>query len=660
MAVYPVNVPDLQSPQVNPYLGMYQDGYGSALAGMGNDLARVSNAMDGGSGGSSNALAMRRYMDEQRAKMGIAEWAIESIGMGMENAIPLLSNVADVPLTEGEVSTLQGAARDSAKLDQVDLQRPNRAMNQLRRAAHLRESIARSPLIAEELFKIYKTGTGAGVLDELESITTQAEDARAAYIQDIETTNTNLGGNPNATFQQKAEFVTKHRTLLRNKAESDARWSMLSNQEKTDRAGSMRDMRTNHIPALVAGYNSQIQATLNSIGGNVTSLSPDQRVAFTQQITEAYNRDAAELRQKYTSSELTDADYQAALAPVTAIRDNALRLLSGEATQEAVDTSNKIIGLTATNEFLTRNPDAAQAMAVFGSMKDIPDILLTPLAQLEGVRAAAAVIAPIISKEMDRVTQGEIVREAQQADPVNFKSSLREGRVNFQNIAAHPSTTPEGFNNMIMNTFSEYGKDPALDQMFNEWLPALASPEVLARLNQMGTAETISALDNGMRQYVQNMADQVSARVQQRWGTSFFNPQVTPAAPNPGGYPAPAGARVNVTLFNNTMPYIKATYRKDGMPVFTAAPDVPADAKAKVQATLRDLNAIAPRIKDVVQLSVATDMVKFPPEVIAETLVTRGQFPEETLIEEQKKGAAKPAAEEKVTGIEFVDYDGLL
>lgn len=629
MADYRVTPPEVTPSQINPMIGAYQDGYGRALSGLGSDINRTFSGM------ASRAADTAATQGDKDQKISLAQYAIASIDLKMDQATEALSGFIGMDLTESEARELQSSAMDTQRLRQVELQRPGQAMNSLRQAALLREHIARAPLVAQELMAMHKGSVGKGVGETLQDIVTQTENPRAAFIEDITTTFRNMGGDPlNTSLEEQARQVSKVRQLATNKQISDNEFALRDNKDRHSQRDSLTSMRVNDAPYYAQMLSVAMNTSLAEINYDMENATPEWRALKAQNIDQMVAETRAALQAKYPNPLLSSADYDSALAPVLAQANIAKELLSGKITAEQAKRQVEILSDLAQSRFYQDNPEMLQAETFWNTFKGLDGSFADAFGATRIATELQSVIMGASARVADQIQYTAALNQAKRGGPEAMQEVMEIQKWTLRDLARNPDISNEEISNQLITQFGSYEPGSVTAELFNGTLTELASPEVLARIKSTASPQARAALQASAGAYLEDLSGAIRNKAQQMLGSPVLNPRIQqlPDLTREEGKPMPPGSRMQISFLDTVAPYIERTVATDGTITFRSKGSEDSTLNRKSGQLAHQMNAISPKLKAVVDLYDALGVTQGRSKAEVADMILRGEDPTRALV----------------------------
>jgi len=623
MADYRVGAPEVTPPQINPAIGIYQDGFGTSIRHRGQSLGDMySDRVTMSNTAAKARLELEANQAEAQAKAG---FALNQIDITREDAMDSLISTLGFEPTDSEMNALLEGKKTTDRLRQADIQRPRAALSSLRRIADLRKQVVENPFIAEELMKMYKTNTGVAALKDLNDITAQTEDRRAAVMTDIDNESMKLGLDMSAPLEVRAQAVSGVRQRDEIYRRKEQEYQEYNRAKAVSKDQAIMDMRSTFVPAL----GDKVDALSQVVSQIPADATPEQRAEIVQSLQEQKRLIQQTAVNTFNHPDLKSSDYQDAIAVPMARIDELLKYASGEQQREDLARHNEVLQAVATNK-LMQNPAVPQIQALMKFYDTIPTNMQNLMSQstvFTRVNGMMNIIAGSEADQLDYLTTiAPIIN-----DPKALGEMVRQNKAGLIDAANSDMVTDEQFNKAVSTWFGEFSPrefrmgNGKVGQLFHEQLPSLADPAVQGRLSKVSPqtkAELVNSLDN----YLSYMTRSVSSELNRDMG--FMNVDVEDQKTDPNGYPWPEGSIKKFSLFGRAEPYLDISY-PDGMPVFRMKQDTPQDKRADITAAVSKLNKVAPKIKNIVDvyqtLGLYADM---PKNELAKFLATSGVTPD--------------------------------
>lgn len=640
MADYRVRAPEVEAPSVYPMYGVYQDGYGTAINKFASNVADAFSLGGRGSGGGSD-LAERRFLLEQEGKYGLAASTIEQLDISREEAVRSLAGELGIEPDEQTIQALLEGKRTDERLQNLDIQRPGKALTSLRRIAKLREQVAANPMIAQELMTLYKTGSGRGALQAMDDVTDQTEDRRAGLMEYVDTKSRERGLDMNLPIEERAALVqARDREVLelqRTKEEYE-----IYNQTTARNADDMRRDMARVAPGLRTALADEQARLLKKFGANPT---PEQRNQMVEELDQWWSGMQTSVRKQFNNPDLTTADFDAFLAPTQMLYEAARTTFSTDGQLQNLKNVEEFTQRLVQSEIMNRNPELRQAQVLLDIMKDLPASMQEAAGSTElGLRYADMLETAFIGQLDSNEAAVEIKRAIE--NPQAMRQFLDKTDRGLRQMATNESISDQDFSLAVGNLFSEFDpNNTKRAQWFHNQLPSLASPEVLDRLGKM-PANVKRQVTDSLDMYVAAVVERAAGEI-----ASGLNPRTfrTERTDETGFNRAPL---TRFTFVDELQPYIDIKYTDAGVPIFTVKPDAPEDMLKQARGAADKLNRLSPQIKSAVDIYHGIGLYTDRPKAALAEILLSGQTPDRIMAEDRKaRGVATSVSQEASEGL---------
>jgi hypothetical protein len=612
-ADYRAFAPEVQPVQINPTIGIYQDGYGSAVSGLGRDVYGIANRLD-----SASEVDLDEMQDRQ-ARFATAGYLMEDVDTHIDTTLDVSGMESGVQFTPEEREAIRAGQIDADKIFQGRSQLSSSTLLDLRRAANFRRQLAANPYLAPELDEAYRISGGRSIQQGLRDVMQDAEQERTAMREYYTKEALKLGVSPTADIGEMATAVIGHNRKLVNGALAEAEFKELQRNNAVNETNSKLLLNT----VALAKMEEMRGIIAERVKAAQESGSELDRQALIQDISNFYSDTMAKTMSDptYNAPGVSPTAVRDAFIPLKLFVDSSIETISGKreldlvktqfdlATQMAEYRLNSKIGfdVVAANKMLASSSPEMQA-----ALQAVVD--LSPMLS-QG-------IASVVSEEQARRVRTEVTEEsAEQA-----RNYAEANRLYLVAQAKRDDITDREFNTILTNTFTGYtpgGNDAIF--FHNAWRN-ITQPEVLARLGRGLDATTTATLSESLTKYMADLGTSTTNRI--RTALAPFELGLPEAEVQPGSYPQPAGARRELTFNVDLSKYVETGYTENGMPRFQMKANVPTDRMSQVSQVVRDLNSVGTSIGDIVKVAKAMEMYpNYTPAELGEFIVKHGMLP---------------------------------
>lgn len=618
-ADFRARAPEVNPVQINPTIGMYQDGHGASLARFGRDISDISTAVSVGTTNQNKALL------ELQQKKAIGTMSLDLLDIGVENAIDAVEAEEGITFNDQQRAALREGQIEMGRFSTAALQNPRSALNSLRLVSSLRARGARNPELVPDFVQQYKALTGSTPLGQMESIIDDTEAARQKYFEYVDTEAFKLGMNSSVPFEQRAQLVSDRDQSLESLRQFNANYeTMVKNDALNARSLKFR-LRGDHSRDLVTVGSELINTITAELAKNDTS---EARVAAMSQLNQFMAATVADTQTKFNAPGVDQADIDNALAPLQMLVNDTMESLKGDRDLAAVQTSSKLALAMAQDRILRENAGMPGIMAMGELFKDMPAFMNDLVGTTTFATDAAVIVRGVVTAVTDQASAAQLKSATVREGPEETAAAVRASRRTLSQVASDPKVPKEKFDQAVLNLFDNYNpNDEGSTRFFDGALSELATPNVLLRLAQERTPDMTNRLNKSFDSYINTVTMATKERVEARmnkWG-----PTLTPMdQPADSTYPWPKGSFWKLSLSTPINQYVESTVTPDGMPVFRAKEVQDPSLRADVNQSVRDMNSVAPRIQNSVKVLQALGLyTQYTPAELAEYLMTNGITP---------------------------------
>jgi hypothetical protein len=636
---------DVAPVQINPTIGMYQEGYGQALSSLGRDIAGIGIDVN------RQKVANQATLQEQQARLASASFMAEDVRLHQLSTIENLQRESGIEFSPEQVQNLLSATADANLLTQGELQMGGSSILALRRAALFQQRLAENPMFAPELEKAFRVAGGQAVTQGLVGVIRDAEEEREATRQWFETQSLELGLNPTTPIGERAAYVMRHQSLLRDKAQVQAELEILKANDYADaRTATFRMNR--YQAGVLPEIQGIVNNTLTELANNDTL---ENRNAAISRLNAWYADAVANARGVFNVPGVSQTDVENSLSAAKMFVDDAVEVLSGGRDLTLAKNRFELAQQTSEQDVINRF-GLGDLVAYNKILKSFPEELQATLAGAEFAVNAGNLVRSAGITLTNEATARAARAELTKAGPNQIVPFTEVNKGHLMGMASDPTVTDQQFNTGLINMFAGYAPENA--QLFDSMLPNLTQPEVLARLNRGLDASATAELTESMSRYLQDISVSTYARLQNTLTPAGITSTVVPN--EPGQYPAPAGARRRISFNLNLDPYIETSYTASGMPSFRITGDVPPEMRGKVASAVRDLNTVGTKVGNVVKVAQALGQYKqYSPQELGQFITENGMLPGRAEAEQRLQNPTAPMRSASVDDLEVVSIEDL-
>lgn len=496
-----VMAPDVNPVQLNPSIGIYQDGHGTSLTRLGNYFESVGNA---------------RYnarLDAEKAALeaeGARQWTdalIEDTELGMQTAIGALNAaVLQAGGTEEDVADVLEGRKDASKLREMGIQNPHSVMSEIYRGRNLIRRVLRNPKFAPEIEEAYRVGGGKAVGTGLRESTQAAANPLDLLYANINKEAFNIGLN-----EGNSDFNTRYNAVVRNqaaKAEYDAEVAKLAlTSQRLELGGNQA------LEILNKSSSAQMTITHGDIGGILQTVHAndnlDTRKAAIDQLRELRSAKLAEARAKFNNYGITQAEIESALGSSLSMIDTAIEQLMGDEDLKLVQNSMDLLVGQATLS-AAQSPGAKEAIGVGALVKLMPDTWASALKMNARFTKLVNSIIDTGSNEASLRAVFNGMTPFSREESVRF---MQDNRAFFQRAAESSDITDDQFGRLTSNLYSSYVLGGNAARIFHDNFATLASDKVIERLSKVQDSTVRSNLQTNISRYVDDLVTEAFVSV---------------------------------------------------------------------------------------------------------------------------------------------------
>lgn len=626
--------PDKDAPQISPFIGIYQDGFGSAISGGGRDVLSLLDDRDQTlrSSGSANDTALRlaqKDAEEKQNKISLAAGYRDILDTAIQGAEETLG-INEKPLGPADLATLSKAERDIQLGKIADAQNPKSSLQALRQSANLRRLIVENPYIADELIRGYTNIADVGIVEQLDDITENVEKTQAAQTKAIMEEGIKLGYTYDTPIQEVMKAVSKQNALTAQAERARAEMDILSRNNALDIQTWNEYHTESLIPEMLNAARQDFGVAQNKLGDPKT-MDSEELARVTQAIRDKGRVRRAAIAQSAPAN-ATAADMERVYAPIQAEEDAAIAYYSGEYSLAAYKAADAIGTAKARDVLMRDNPELYNVEQLAESISKFPDTYHRSLLELDGARYGARVLGYSLAKSSNRDLTHELNRDLATArTPQERKNIIKENNLALQLVAAN--STPEEYVRVLSNVFGQYSNDREMRnyaQAVDGMLEDISSPESLAKIRAGQGAEQQATLLKGMERYTNDVLQSARAEIEKNtsgtdvnWGEIFK-----------GGI----AVRDTGPLLNSPKSYLETTYMSSGLPVWKVKEGTPASFADDAQIAANTLNKIGPRLVRLYKVHEAMGSTgKMSPPDFVKLILEEGKLPAQIIGEQRNQ-----------------------
>jgi hypothetical protein len=195
--------PEVAPVQLNPTIGIYQEGFGREIANLGAGAAMfLENRAEG-------QLKFQEAQREHQNSLVIAEAFRSDIDQTIAGVASSVQAELGRDLTPDEAAGFRRGLVKESLLKEAGLQNPRRMMFNLSRAANYRSMIAANPTLAPEINEAFRVGGGVNPLAALTSDIESTDDVYDSQVKFINEKSLEYGLDPNLPIEVRAKTIAQ-------------------------------------------------------------------------------------------------------------------------------------------------------------------------------------------------------------------------------------------------------------------------------------------------------------------------------------------------------------------------------------------------------------------------------------------------------------------
>lgn len=629
MTTYRTQIQDPTAPQINPYIGMYQDSFGSSVSQGARSIASDMSSLDSTrSVNARNAAAERRYAEDRQMEIGtklsLSEAALSMINVAESGAYETIDGM---PLSGSDVNTLNSAARDSRKLQMATQQNPGSTRNKLRESANLRKLISQSPLVAPEIMSMYNATAGKGIVEQLNDVTVDAETQRKETLNYYRDEYRKIGGvAENVSEQAMIEAVA---TANRNKFRAEATQQEFMMRNALDGLSgreALERTRSEIMPGILGDIDKGVIAELESID-DPASMKPEQRLESVARLDKFEQDQRDKLRSSMPVS-VTEDEFKRVIAPMTERIASARDYLSGKSSLDQYERQNKINEAASEAKIYDLYPELRGINAFAKALDDLPESFATKFMQETLGQKLSGTMESVGAQFSEIINAQNIERELKLASsPEQKRKLITERGLGISAVANLPNTTSENYLNVIGQYWGQYSSSPSSGeyrQMIDGMLPDLATPKSLELISKATNQDKLEALNSGLNKYMVDVGTAMHSKIE----TALNEAKIV--SPDIGSRPGQPGIYVN--WLENVQQYVDTKFLPDGGMRFTPKPNLDPRFRSAAREVADAANKASGRVVNIINVQRALgnttiDGVEIPPAKVSEYFFNTGKWP---------------------------------
>lgn len=385
-----------------------------------------------------------------------------------------------------DATSLQRAKRTAEKLEKIEIQNPNRAVDTFRRTLEARRYMAANPALAPEMLDIFMKASGESVGALTQKIIEEGDRPYVDYAARVNAAREAMGDYSSSEEEVLAKANKVTADAVRAKNAQDILNAYVNTEQY--RGEVALDMYFSDVfPPAMRNLAEDILARARKT--DRSKLTPEDIEGTILELNTIERKELANIS-RFGKGKLDPKYIDQRLAPLRSLRDTYIAFLNGDVSLKTVENAAKFTEAASENDFFREHPDAVKVLPFFNNFgPHLPDAWQTEV----GLRPLYEVLGKMGTQ-----------LGAQKINPlVDFQSKFgtERGYKEFANLGK-----------MISNLVNASDKDmaPYVDQIIG-YINSMSNSIDPENLDTRAFKSILPTLSNGrFWELVENQADPIA------------------------------------------------------------------------------------------------------------------------------------------------------
>lgn len=493
---------DVNPVQINPTIGIYQEGHGAALTRFGNTIESMGTQLN------LNSLRAQEAALEREKTMAYASALSEDTQGGIQTTF---ASLIAAGATEDDIRDIIAGQKDASLLREYGIQNPHSVMGELRRAINFNRRILQRPQFAPEFEQAYRVGggkaIGTGLRESAAAASNPIDALQQTVIQEASALGLNLN---NSNINDMYNAVVRNQAAKREYEAATAQLALTGQRLDVDSKLAQESMNRASSADLVI-----TQGDVGRILDKVRqSDTPQSREDAIQELREYLQSKQATYRTTFSNYGISQAAIDSSLGGTIDMINTTIAGLQGKESLEMLQTA---VNLTVQGEVSRQlnRPGVKQAVGYGTLARMLPDTWSAELAKnanfgkfLNGITDMAAT-----DSSLDLAFNGTSQMSREEA--ITFANGNRQF---FRNAARSEDITDDQFGTFVNNLYGSYVLGGQAAELFNRSFDTLASDDVVSRLSKVQDATVRSRLQTNVSRYLDDIVKEALVSAESEGG----------------------------------------------------------------------------------------------------------------------------------------------